>query len=302
LPAFAAAGFTSKIVSFQPFAESNYNALAGSLIRRFRNGLQLNLAYTWSRTMDDATADVFSTLLTPRRSYNSQNVAAEYSRSALDRTHRVTLEAIYDLPFYKGNQNWFLKNIVSNWEVAPVYTYQSPEYATVESPTNASLSGDSSATSRVIINPNGNKKIGSSVAVVTNPSISCGSNPSPCDANTVGYSVVNPKAYYIVAGPGALANSGRNTLPLPPTNDLDATVVKHFGITERLSFEFQAQAFNVLNHPQFLSGSINEVNSLGDTTAATQSFLTADNSLFNQPSKVFSSNSRTMQLAAKIIF
>ena len=47
--------------------------------------------------MDDATAEVFATTLTPRRPQNSQNVNADYSRSALDRTHRLSLEVVYDV-------------------------------------------------------------------------------------------------------------------------------------------------------------------------------------------------------------
>jgi hypothetical protein len=294
-----------------PFAESNYNAFAASLIRRFRDGLQLNLAYTWSKTMDDATADVFSTVLTPRRPYNSQNVAADYSRSALDRTHRLTLEALYDLPFYKGNSNWFLKNIVSNWQIAPVYTYQSPEYGTVESPSNASLSGDSAATSRAIVNPNGNRSKGTGVAATINPALAnkCASTApingdgyAVCNADTVGYYALDPTAYYVAAAPGALANGGRNTLALRPTNDVDATAIKRINFTERYAFEFQAQAFNLFNHPQFLSGKINTVDSAGDTASGTQSYLNSGSSLFNQPTKAFSSNSRTVQLAAKFIF
>lgn len=151
IPAFAAAGFTRNITSFGPFAGSNYNALSGSLIRRFHNGLQLDAAYTWSKTMDNATADVFSTVLTPRRAQDWQNPGGEYSRSALDHTHRLSIETIYDLPFYK-NRNWFLKNLVGNWEVAPIYTYQSPEYATVTSGIDANLNGDS-AGDRTVITP-----------------------------------------------------------------------------------------------------------------------------------------------------
>ena len=308
VPAYLANNFTSNITSFQPFGQSNYNALAGSLIRRFRNGLQLDFAYTWSKTMDDATADVFSTVLTPRRPFNFQCVACDYSRSALDRTHRVTLEAIYDLPFFKGSSNWMMKNIVGGWEVAPIYTYQSPEYATVNSPSDSSLAGGSNVTSRVIINPNGNKNLGSGVVPIINPSLSCGVDkhgkpiPSPCDANTVGYVVKNPGAYYVQAGNGALANSGRNTLPVRPTNDVDATAIKRVNIGERYSVEFQAQAFNLFNHPQFLSGSINTVNSIADTSASTTNYLQAVSGTFNRPDIAFSSNSRVLQLALKFIF
>ena len=289
VPSFAAAGFTSNITSFQPFSQSNYNALSASLVRRFEHGLQLDAAYTWSKTMDDATADVFSTVLSPRRVQDFQNVAADYGRSALSRTHRLTIETIYELPFYK-HSNWLLKNLVGNWTVAPIYTYQSPEYGTVQSGDDANLNGDA-APDRTVINPNGVKGTGSGVVPVKDSS-----------GATVAYSAKNPNAYYIQAGPGALANGARNTLPLRPTNDVDATASKRINFTERYALEFQAQAFNVLNHPQFLSGSINTINSIGDTSGTTRSFLLPSNGLFNQPQKVFASNSRVMQLALKLSF
>jgi len=289
IPAFAAAGFTRNITSFGPFAGSNYNALSGSLIRRFHNGLQLDAAYTWSKTMDNATADVFSTVLTPRRAQDWQNPGGEYSRSALDRTHRLSIETIYDLPFYK-NRNWFLKNLVGNWEVAPIYTYQSPEYATVTSGIDANLNGDS-AGDRTVINPTGDRNVGSNSTALKNSS-----------GVTVAYLASNPNAYYIRAQSGALADSGRNTLPIRPIDDLDATALKRITFREHYNLEFQAQAFNVLNHPQFISGSINQVNSLGDTGANTINFLRPNNGLFNHPERVFSSNARTMQLGAKFSF
>ncbi len=297
------AGFTSSVVSFAPASQSNYNGLAGSLNRRFQNGLDLNFAYTWSKTMDDATADVFSTVLTPRRSQDWLNVSNDYSRSALDRTHRLSLAAIYALPLYKNSHNWFLKNGVGNWEVAPVYTYQSPEYATAQSGVDSNQNGDA-AGDRTVINPHGNKSLGSGVTAVYDPARSnlCAAPDVTCAANTVAYVAKNPNAYYIQAQVGALANASRNTLPLRPTNNLDATAIKRFNVTERYSVEFQAQAFNTLNHPQFVSGSINTVDSLGDTAGATTSFLRPNNGLFAQPSKVFSSNSRVLQLAAKFVF
>ncbi len=289
IPAYAAAGFTSNITTFAPDSQSNYNAFSASIIRRFQDGLQLNAAYTWSKTMDDATADVFSTVLTPRRAQDFQNIANDYSRSALDHTHRLTIETIYDLPFYK-HSNWVLKNVVGNWELAPIYTYQSPEYATVQSGVDSNLNGDS-AGDRTIINPSGTKGTGSGATALHNSA-----------GTTVAYLATNPNAYYIKAQPGALANAGRNTLPLRPTDDVDATVTKRLSVNDRYNMEFSAQAFNLLNHPQFLSGSINTINSNGDTSGATSNFLRVDNALFNQPQKAFSSNSRVMQLVVKLNF
>ncbi len=289
IPAYSAAGLTSNITSFQPESESNYNAFSASVIRRFQAGLQINAAYTWSKAMDDATADVFSTVLTPRRPQDFQNVSGDYSRSALDHTHRLTIETIYDLPFFQ-HSNFVLKNVLGNWEIAPIYTYQSPEYATVQSGADANLNGDS-APDRTIINGAGVKGTGSDVTALKNSS-----------GVTVAYLAANPNAYYIRAQSGALATSGRNTLPIRPTDDVDATVTKRLSLNPRYSLEFSAQAFNLLNHPQFLSGSINTINSNGDTSASTSNFVRAYSALFNQPEKAFASNARSLQLSLKLNF
>ncbi|HJX00699.1 MAG TPA: hypothetical protein VJ453_11085, partial [Terriglobales bacterium] len=296
VPAYTAAGFSSNITSFQPFGSSNYHGLATSLIKRFEGGLYLNIAYTWSHLIDDSTADVFSTVLTPRRPQDNQHVGFDRSTSALDRRHRLTISAIYDLPFFKQS-NWLAKNVIGNWEFAPIYTFESPEYATVQSAVDSNLDGDT-FTDRAIFNPGAKSATGSGVTPLTNAS-----------GDVVAYKAKDPTARYIVAGTGALANISRNTLSLPRTNNWDVTLIKRFNFTERLGFEFMAQAFNVFNHSQYLPGSINQANSvsligrpLDFTTTTTRNFLTPDSQTFNRPDKVFANNARTMQLAAKVTF
>jgi hypothetical protein len=260
------------------------------LTKRLKNGLQMDVAYTWSKAMDNATADVFSTVLTPRRAQDSQNLNAEYSRSALDRTNRFTFEVLYQLQAFKTSHNFLLHNVVGNWLVSPIYTYQSPEYATVQSGTDANLNNDS-APDRFVVNSSGDKSTGSGVTALKSSS-----------GATVAYLATKPNAYYIAAGSGALATGGRNTLALRPIDDVDVTVSKGLQIHEAIRLDLQLQAFNVLNHPQFISGSINTINSLGDTSGATTNFLRPANANFNKPELAFSSNSRTMQLALKFSF
>jgi hypothetical protein len=338
VPAFLNApggGFTSAITSYQPFSGSNYNALVANLTRRFQNGLQMNLSYTWSKTMDDATAEVDATSLTPRRPLNSQNVAADYSRSALDRTHRISMEVLYEVPFYKHSSNFIKKNLIGNWTIAPIYTYESPEYYTVLSGYNSNLNGDSGAAiSRALVNPNGVKGTGSDVVPVINPALqsicdgsSSATTATPmgaangangvlydsCPANTVGYSagslsadangnnVFTPSnAQYVAAGPGTLPTSARNTLPIRPINNFDLSAYKRITFHERFSFEFGAQAFNALNHPQYIPGSIDNVN--GPSYADIYNLQTVSSAAFNHPEKVFNNNARTMQLSGKINF
>ena len=303
VPAFAAAGFTSTITSYQPFSQSNYNGLVANLTRRLQNGLQLNLSYTYSKTMDDATAEVFATTLTPRRQQNSQNISADYSRSALDRTHRITLEAVYDLPVYKHSSNFLLKNVVGNWLVAPIYTYESPEYATALSGYNSNLNGDSgTAIDRPIFNPNGVPGTGSGVHPQYSSSLVANCTPpaTQCAGNTVGYIANNPNAAYISAGPGVLPNVSRNTLPIRPIDNIDVSALKRVTFRDHYSIQFGAQAFNVLNHAQYIPGAVDNVNSTSFT--ANYNFQTVSNAFFNHPEKVFTNNARTMQLTGKLVF
>ena len=296
VPAFMAAGFSSNVTAFEPFGSSIYHGLATSVSRRFEHGLEFNVAYTWSHLIDDSTADVFSTVLTPRRPQDGQNVAADRSTSALDRRQRLTISTIYDLPFFKQS-NWLMKNLVGNWEIAPIYTFESPEYATVQSATDANLAGDT-FTDRAIFNPQGVSGVGSGVSPLTNS-----------QGQVVAYVANNPNARYIVAGVGALTNTSRNTLALPRTNNWDLSVVKRVSFNDRMSFEFLAQAFNVFNHSQYLPGSINQINAvsligkpLDFTTTGTRNFLTPSSPTFDKPNLVFPNNARTMQLGAKFIF
>ena len=98
VPAYAANNFTSTITAYMPYSQSNYNGLSANLSRRLTNGMQYDISYTWSKTMDDATAEVNATSLTPRRAQDSQCISCDYSRSALDRTHRLTVNPCTTCP------------------------------------------------------------------------------------------------------------------------------------------------------------------------------------------------------------
>jgi hypothetical protein len=304
IPAYYTNGFRSKITSYQPFGGSNYNGLGTNLTRRFSNGFQTNVSYTYSRAMDDSTAEVNASALTERRPQNSLNQHAEYARSALSRANRLTVEAVYDLPYFK-HSNFLMKNLAGNWQISPIYTYESPEYVTVTSNTNSNLNGDSAGISRTIVNPAGNKAEGSAVIPVYSTTIACPAGTGPrCNDNLVGYDATNPGAYYVVAGQGTLPNAERNTLAGRPIDNLSVAAGKRITFTERYSFEFQAQAFNVLNHSQFVPGQIDGIGSTSTTTSNTSlvDYLTPGSSNFNQPQSVYLAHARTMQLTAKFNF
>ena len=293
LPAFAANGFTNgAFVEDSPIGWSTYHGLAIQANRRFSNGLQFQGAYTWSHLIDNSTADFNTTALSPRRPEDFQNLSTEKATSALDRRQRFTLAAYYETPWFKQG-NWFMKNLVGNWTIAPIYTYESPELATVQSAVDSNLNGDSAA-DRVIINPAGQDGVGSSVTALKNSS-----------GQTVAYLANNPNARYIKAGLGAYANGGRNTLPGRPTDNIDLSLLKNFNVTERWKLQFGAQFFNFFNHPQFTPGTPNRVDvqdQFLNNGAADRNYLTPGNAIFNNPEAVYSSNARFIQVGAKLIF
>ncbi len=289
----AAYGSTQNLTGYNPEATSSYHGLAVQLNRRVSNGLNILAAYTWSHTEDDATATNFSNYLTPRRAQDWQHLSADWASSALDHRQRLTLTPIYEFrPFHNGN--WFLKNVIGNWNISGTYTYQSPELATVQSGLDSNLNNDS-AGDRSIINPAGNANVGSSVT-----GYNALGQVATSSSSIVAYVANNPNARYVAAGSGALANGGRNTFPLKPTDNIDAALYKRFNITERVRFSIGAQAYNVLNHAQYTGGYLSDVASNGNISSRND--LIPSNSLFGRFDQFYSSNSRNLQITGKIEF
>ncbi len=289
-PAYLNAGFDQAwITSYQPWGNSIYHGWANTLTRRFSKGWQFIGAYTWSHAIDDSTADVFSTYMTPRRPENSTNLALDRSSSGLDHRQRFTFETMYDLPYLK-HSNWFMKNVVGNWEFAPVYTYQTGTLVDVQSGIDSNLNGDT-AGDRTFVNPSGAANVGSGVTPLLNSS-----------GDVVAYLGNNPNARYIEGGYGTLPNGGRNTAHMNPIDDIDMAIVKNINITESKKVQFSARFYNIFNHPQYIGGYLSDVAPIGFTTEAVHHFLEPESGIFLDPSQAFSSNPRQLQLALKFIF
>ncbi len=205
IPAFSAAGFTNNIVQFSPFGSSIYHGLSLQVNRRFSDGLQFQGAYTYSHNIDNSTADFFSTVITPRRQHDFQNLNADRSNSALDHRNRFSLSAVYDAPWFKQG-NWFMKNVAGNWQFTPIYTYETGEWGDVQSGLDSNLDGDS-AGDRAVFNAAGTPGTGSNVTPLCKSTMptttTCGSSASR--PFLVGYLATNGKAQYITAGQGAQA-------------------------------------------------------------------------------------------------
>ena len=291
----AAYGFTNlaSITAIEPQGNSQYRGLAVQLTKRYSKNFSFLAAYTWSHLMDDSTATVNSTLLTPRRPQDFQNLRAEWADSILDRRHRLTLTPIVDItPF--ANRGWAMKNLAGNWSLAFTYTLESPEYATVQSGVDSNLNNDT-ASDRAIVNPSGIPGTGSDVTGYDRN----GNAVAATSGAIVAYVANKPSAQYIVAGLGAFANGGRNTLAFDRINNLDFSLRKVFAVTEGRRLEIGGQFYNLFNHPQFVPGFTDDAFLAKNTNG---NFLIPSLEEFGQYQAAFSSNSRFIQLMARFTF
>ena len=105
----------SSIFAEDTIANSNYNSLQVSLEKRFSHGLQAQLAYTFSKSFDQASS--FEGELNPLDPH------ATYSLSQFDARHRLVLSYVWQLPIPK--YSGFAGKVLSDWDVSGIYTYQS---------------------------------------------------------------------------------------------------------------------------------------------------------------------------------
>ena len=289
LPQFEAAGFLSPITGFLSNGNSIYHGGSAELSRRFTNGLQFSGAYTWSHLIDDSTAEVFSTVLTPRRQQDFQDLGNDRSDSALDHRQRFVATALYDLPFFKDSSSHLKRMLLGGYSMAGTLTFETGSKATVLSGIDSNLNGDP-APDRTIINPAGMLNTASTVSPLLNSA-----------GETVAYLADNPSAQYIQAGLGALSDASRNTLQMPAIQNLDFSIFKNFGIGEgSKKIQLRADLYNALNHPQFVPGSVNGVEPIA-TTGVNQ-FNTVGQADFDVASHVFTSHPRVIQLAVRFNF
>lgn len=281
-------GFPLTITAYVPRGNSIYHGMSAELTRRFAKNLTFKGAYTWSHLMDDSTAEVNSTTLSPRRPQDFNNIRADWASSLLDHRHRLTFNWIYQVPWFQADKNWVKRNMLGNYQVAGVYTVESPEYVTPQSAADANLNGDA-AGDRVIINTNGTPGTSSDVTALKNSG-----------GGTVAYLANNPNAQFIRAQKGAFANSGRNILAGRGINNWDFNVAKILAIKERYRLQVRADFFNGFNHPQYTPGTVNNINSTN--RANVTNYLTPGNALFGQFDQVYSSNPRVIQVGAKVTF
>jgi Carboxypeptidase regulatory-like domain/TonB dependent receptor len=123
-------GFIATDCCLQNVGMSSYEALLVSLERRFRNGLNLQVSYTWSKTLTDADSALPGINAGVNQEQNPANLHQEKAISSQDIPQTLVLSWIYQLPFGPGRKwmkSGFASYIIGGWEIGGVQRYQSGE-------------------------------------------------------------------------------------------------------------------------------------------------------------------------------
>jgi hypothetical protein len=309
-------GFAGAVTSFPNVGNAQYDGGSVSLTRRFNRGLAFTGAYTYSKTIDDSTNELFSNLVNPRRSQNGFNLRAERGLSANDVPHRFAASLNYTVPRFTENAfvNFFVRGLSTNF----IYQAQSGQPFTPQSGVDSNLNRDT-AGDRTLFNTSGREGTGSGVFPVdingrrlfntnANGTITFVS-PGARDPRTAGYATFFPDAQFVQAGPGVTTTAGRNTIRSNGFNRTDAVFLKNFVFgEERYTFQIGAETFNLFNQRvRTLSGFSANGNSFARADTRTLSVapgtgVVSENSgLFNNyDAGEFAG--RTIQIRAKFIF
>jgi hypothetical protein len=115
---FAYPQYTQVTISDVPVGSQRYDALQAKLARRFHTGLGVQLAYTWSKTLEKVTIPNAQSI----ELNNLVNTVPEKRLYQYDIPHKFAAVVSYELPFGKGKRfgnsmNRWLNGIIGNWNL-----------------------------------------------------------------------------------------------------------------------------------------------------------------------------------------
>ena len=246
---------------------STYNAMQFQATKKMSHGFSINASYTYSHSLDEGSglgAGLFFNGNDPSKPRQA------YASSDFDRPHVFSISYVYQLPTIKGASGWVDK-VVNGWGVQGVTVAQSGEPFSVIDFSGAAgsqyFAGDDFITNPLLplapgISPQKAITGGTDNAFTSGPNqglsvpyvnpdafvipfLNPGQNGvPPCGATTVGTQQCD--TFETTFGP-----IGRNVFRAPFQTRFDFSVVKNFKVSERVAMKFQADAFNIFNHPSF---------------------------------------------------
>jgi len=251
------------IAIITPQFNSNYNSLQVSAIRRFTGTSQVQLAYTFAKNLTDNQTDRSTA---PEDSYR---IRLDRGRATLDRRHVLTVNYIYELPFFR-KQDTVAGKFLGGWQASGIAVYNSGLPFT---PTTSSF--DAGGLGNVPALVAGNR-----------PNVLCDPNSNAPNNRlqffNTGCFQLNPTT--TTSGVlNVVGNAGRGVINGPSTTRFDFTMTKIIRFGESVQLQLRGEAFNILNHTNFRT-------IIANVTASNYGQVTA----VRDP--------RTIQLGAKIIF
>lgn len=245
---------------------SSYNGLLTTLHKKMSHGLQFDLNYTYSHSIDNSsTVANNSTGTFQTGGYGGFLCDAIRLRSCrgnsdFDVTHMVSAAGLYDLPFGRGkwlgrNSSKLLNGVIGGWQLAFLNTWHSGfAFTTVTEAFPVSFNENSPA---VFVGQRSDIK----TQVHNDPTtgqIQLFANPTA--------------ALNAFTGPFGLDGPTRNNLRGPRFSNTNLSLNKHFVVGERYVFEFRAEAYNAFNQVNFAL----PTNSVADINAPNFGAITSD--------------------------
>jgi hypothetical protein len=240
-PADGVPVFTN-IFAEDTIAASAYNSLQASLERRFSHGLQLQAAYTWSKSLDWASS--FEETVDPF------NYKASRALSLFNSAQRFVLNYYWEFPVprYSG----FKGKALDDWAMSGILQFQSGFPIRIQTQDDNELisslfflSADAPQLTGTLHTQSG-KQVTTQVV-----------NGSP----QTGHFFINASSF---SDPplGSFSTTPRSICCGPGENQFDVTFSKRIALTEVRYFQFRADIFNLFNKTEF----VNPDGNFSDTT------------------------------------
>src|SRR5438094_143718 len=229
-------------------ANANYNALQVALKRRGSSGLQYQVFYTYSKSIDTKST------LAGGESRQEPNTVMDFldphrdrARSSFDARHNFVPTITYPIPL--RFQQKALSAILGSWTVNGIGTFRTGEPFTGRVGNNRSGNGDRWFPDRPNLNPGFSNNPTSGVT-------------AGCAGLPAGQKLGTPDLWYDPCAfsrptPGTYGNLGRNTLTGPGFYNFDFSADKNFKATEQVNVQFRAEIFNLLDQAHFYAPGFN---------------------------------------------
>lgn len=251
----------ANVYTFTPDTNSSFNALTGQLEHRFRHGFTANVLYTWSKSIDQLSAE--GPGFTTNQTYPIDD-ATERGPSDYDATHNFRAYAVWELPIFRQRKD-LLGRLVGGWQLNGIYQFHSGFPWTPVADNVCPVLGASSLCPIRPIGYAGGAGDDHNTSAFLPPTAA--NFPLAAAAGAAG--TQNP--YFTLQTSGSTPDFpgiGRNTFRGPRYQDIDLTIAKEFGLPAmkllgegaKLQLRMTAyNAFNKLNLAPFTFGSTSTV-------------------------------------------